>query len=109
MKVRLFKKQTIFNAIRLHSNNANALKGWYNIISNANWNSGKDITSSYPGNLINNKRVVFDIGGNGRNSLRIICTYLFYKNEVKLYINWIGTHEEYNRLDEYKKTIVWDY
>ena len=40
-------------------------------------------------------RVVFDIGG---NNYRMICKYAFGERQVHLFICWIGTHAEYDKL-----------
>lgn len=40
-------------------------------------------------------RVIFNVGG---NNYRIICTYRFKKMKAHLYVNWIGTHAEYDKL-----------
>ena len=45
------------------------------------------------------KRVIFNIGG---NKYRMICTYHFGKKWVHLFVNWIGTHDEYTRLCKLK-------
>jgi mRNA interferase HigB len=40
-------------------------------------------------------RAVFDIGG---NKYRMIGKYAFGDNQVHLFVCWIGTHAEYNKL-----------
>ncbi|WP_298608866.1 type II toxin-antitoxin system HigB family toxin [uncultured Spirosoma sp.] len=40
-------------------------------------------------------RIVFDIGG---NYYRMICKYAFGKNQVHLFVCWIGAHAEYVKL-----------
>lgn len=88
---------------------------WLSVLQGADWEEPTDITRIMNGNLLGggSDRVVFDIGGNGSNAFRIICEYLFNcpsqkgkTRKVHLYVNWIGTHEEYNKLsDEDKRTI----
>ena len=41
------------------------------------------------------EKVIFDIGG---NNYRIICKYWFSRDDVHLYVKWIGTHAEYDKL-----------
>jgi mRNA interferase HigB len=41
------------------------------------------------------KKVVFDIGG---NNFRMICSYSIGRKEFHLFVNWIGTHAEYDKL-----------
>ena len=118
MRIRLFRKDTIEEFAESHSNGKRHFIGWLNSIKYIEWEQPIDITSSLNGNLLGNgsNRVVFDIGGNGRNAFRIICSYLFgckYKRgtikKVHLYVNWIGTHEEYNSLTEKEKLTVSQY
>lgn len=40
-------------------------------------------------------RVVFNIAG---NNYRLICGYKFGPNMVHLFVKWIGTHAEYDKL-----------
>jgi len=41
-------------------------------------------------------RVVFNIGN---NKYRLICGYLFKKNVTILFIKFVGTHVEYDKID----------
>ena len=47
----------------------------------------------------NQTRVVFNVG---TNKYRLICGYLFTKTKVILYIKFVGTHVEYDRIDACK-------
>lgn len=115
MKVRLFLEETIEEFAENHANGKKHFDGFLTAIKKADWQEPIDITTSIRANLIANgsNRVVFDIGGNGNNAFRIICEYLFgcyYKKsksyKVHLYVNWIGTHEEYNALTEEQKRTI---
>jgi len=108
MKVRLLLENTIEEYMDNHSNSIIHFENWLETIKYADWEKPLDITTAFSANLIGggSNRVIFDIGGNGRNSHRIICEYMFGLKFVRLYVNWIGTHEEYNALSEKdKKTI----
>jgi mRNA interferase HigB len=118
MIVRLFREDTIEDFASSHANGKKHFTAFLTAIRGANWSEPNDIRNSVNSNLLGNgsNRVVFDIGGNGNNAFRIICEYLFdcyYKKsdsyKVHLYVNWIGTHEEYNRLTEEEKLKVNDY
>ena len=68
------------------------------MLKNANWNKPSDIFRTFgSADLLGNacSRVVFNIGG---NEFRMICKYQITKTEMRLYIKWIGTHEQYNAL-----------
>lgn len=109
MKVRLLTEGTIDDFSRNHSNGKKHFDRWISGIKAADWLEPVDITQRFNVNLLGSNRVVFDIGGNGRNAFRIICTYDFGGKLVRLYVNWIGTHEEYNALTNEIKMTVWAY
>lgn len=74
------------------------LRNWQRILNGSNWNVPSDILKSInTADIIGGgtNRVVFNIGG---NKFRCICTYSFGKAFVHLFINWIGTHSEYDKL-----------
>lgn len=108
MKVRLLRRDTIESFAEKHANGRIHFDNWLFAIDYADWTVPQDITCTYKGNLLGNSsnRVVFDLGGNGRNAFRMICEYMFGKKHVHLYVNWIGTHEEYNTLSNDSKRTV---
>jgi len=88
------------------------LQAWISIIKGCEWKKPQDIVEEFgpkaidllgkkdtkPG-TISSKRVVFDIKG---NYIRIIAKYQFHLKlkKTRLYIKWIGTHSEYDKLCE---------
>jgi len=111
MKVRLLRKDTIEDFANAHANGRNHFENFLFILKYADWVVPADIKRSYPGNLLSNgsDRVVFDVGGNGRNAFRVICKYAFGRKLIRLYVVWIGTHEEYNNLTPNYKLTVWKF
>jgi len=108
MRVRLVKGVTARDYARLHANGQRHFDHWLSAMDNADWNEPADITRSFKGNLLGggSNRVVFDLGGNGSNSFRIICSYAFGKKWVHVFLKWIGTHEAYNYLTEAAKRTI---
>jgi len=115
MRVRLFLESTINEFAEDHANGRKLFDNLLILLKNADWEEPNDITKTIKGNLLGNgsNRVVLDIGGNGRNAFRIICEYKFGCYYIKtditkvhLYVNWIGTHEEYNSLSEKEKLTI---
>ena len=41
-------------------------------------------------------RIVFNIGS---NKYRMICGYLFIENSTILFVKFVGTHQEYDKVD----------
>ena len=98
MKVRLIKRQTIVDFIKVNAQAKEGFDIWMTQLKYANWSNLNDIRNTYnSADFIGNgtNRVIFDIGG---NKYRIICSFYFGRVYFHLYINWIGTHAEYNKL-----------
>jgi mRNA interferase HigB len=98
MKVHLIRRESVelFCALNVHSRNAFEL--WLTKIKYADWTNTMDIVSTFStadflGNGSN--KIVFDIGG---NKYRIIVKYVFGKKQMHLFICWIGSHAEYDKL-----------
>ena len=98
MKVRLIKKQTIVDYIGQNRSSKNYFDSWLYKIKYADWNTLNDIKSTYnSADLLGNgtNRIIFNVGG---NNFRMICSYYIGKSNFHLYINWIGSHSEYDKL-----------
>jgi len=55
----------------------------------------QDVRADYPSaDLVGGNKLVFNIGG---NKYRLVCRIKF--GQPGLYIVWIGTHAEYDKLD----------
>ena len=107
MKIRLVKKKTIAKYQNANASSRNSLDQWIDKLKNANWDTINDIKETYgTADQIgkSSNRVIFNIGG---NNYRMICKYYFGENYVHLFINWIGTHSEYDKIckDELQYTI----
>jgi mRNA interferase HigB len=71
------------------------LRAWFKEASAANWGTPADIKRSYArASVLNANRVVFNIGG---NKYRLIVV-VYYRVRT-IYIRFIGTHAEYDRID----------
>lgn len=98
MKVHLIKLKTVQDYINANKNSLLHLNVWVSLIINADWEKPQDILNTFSSADILGKssdRVVFNIGG---NKYRMICTYYFGHKNVHLYINWLGTHAEYDKI-----------
>jgi mRNA interferase HigB len=98
MKVRLVKRKTIEDYVRKNVRSRSSFRLWLTNLKFADWNAPDDMLATYgSADLLGNgsSRVVFNIGG---NNYRMICKYLFGETKVHLYIKWIGTHAEYDKL-----------
>ena len=81
-----------------HAGSAYSFEEWLSKVKLADWTLPTDIRNSFPtADLLGNgfSRVVFNIAG---NRFRMICTYKFGESQAHLFVCWIGTHSEYDKL-----------
>lgn len=98
MKVHLIRKETIEDFVKQNAQSRKPFGDWLTKIKYADWQSPEDILNTFPSaDLLGNgsNRVVFDIGG---NNYRMICKYAFGNKQIHLFICWIGTHADYDKL-----------
>jgi mRNA interferase HigB len=74
------------------------LKTWYKEASRAVWSTPNDVKSEYPkASILKSGRAVFNICG---NKYRLIVQINYSRGWV--FIRFIGTHSEYDKLDANK-------
>lgn len=98
MKVHLIRRQTVELYFASHAAGRASFETWYSILRVADWKDPLDIVQTFRTADIlgrGSKRVVFNLAG---NKFRVICSYHFGVNCVHLFVKWIGTHAEYNKL-----------
>ncbi len=98
MKVHLIKRQTVEDFAARHACGRAAFALWLTAVKYADWNTPADIQQTFgTADLLGNgsNRVVFDIGG---NNYRLIASYAFGEWQVHLFVCWLGTHAEYDKL-----------
>ena len=98
MKVHLIKKQSIERYVKDNVQSKPAFQIWLSLLRFADWESPTDIVNTFGSADILGKgsqRVVFNVGG---NKYRMICKYHFGKTMTHLFVKWIGTHAEYDKL-----------
>ena len=78
-----------------HRDSEEALKSWYKEASSATWDSPLDIKAEYVrASILKNNRVVFNICG---NRYRLIVEVNYERHGV--FIRYVGTHKEYDKID----------
>ncbi len=72
-----------------------ALEEWYYKTSKAEWETLTDIKNTFNSvDYVGNSRFVFNIKG---NHYRLVAIIIFASHKV--YIRFIGTHSEYDKID----------
>lgn len=103
MKVHLIRKETIEEFARQNAQSRSSFSEWISKIKYADWEYPADIQATFPSTDLLGKgsnRAVFDIGG---NNYRLIGKYAFGDKQVHLFVCWIGTHAEYDKLCDSNK------
>ena len=98
MRVHLIRKETIEDYARSNAQSKTPFSIWLTAIKFADWNNPEDIKETFAvADIVGEgtNRVIFNIGG---NNYRMICKYAFGEKQVHLFVLWIGTHAEYDKL-----------
>lgn len=71
------------------------LKTWYETALNSDWKNPNEVKQTYgSASVLKNNRIVFNIKG---NDYRLIAKFNFEKQWI--FIRFIGTHQEYDKID----------
>ncbi|MCC5943011.1 MAG: type II toxin-antitoxin system HigB family toxin [Balneolaceae bacterium] len=104
MRIHLIKEKTVIDYANEHATSTGAFLRWIEIIKNADIKKPQDFVDLFGSksvDILGNKsdRVCFNVGGNKH---RIICSYYFNEtvNTVTIFVKWIGTHAEYDAINE---------
>ena len=93
--MRIFSKRTLQRFWRRHPDAENALNDWYDQVSEDRWHSPADLLRRYRrASIVGSDRAVFRIRG---NRYRLVARVNYRVGHV--YIRFIGTHSEYDRID----------
>jgi mRNA interferase HigB len=93
MRIVTFKRIQEYSA--LHPDADTSLRNWYKRTKESEWNNFSDIKQTFGSvDSVGNDRFVFNIKG---NDYRLVAIVIFASKKV--YIRFIGTHGEYNKID----------
>lgn len=93
--MRIIAKRTLREFWERHTDAKEALDTWHEQTSREEWASPAEVRARYPrASIVGSDRVVFRIKG---NRYRMVVR-VFYPGRI-VYIRFIGTHAEYNRIN----------
>jgi mRNA interferase HigB len=93
--MRVIARKPLLQFSSAHPDAKAGLDAWFHEARAAAWKSSTDIKARYrSASIINKRRVVFNICG---NKFRLVVEINYAVRIV--YIRFIGTHEEYERID----------
>ena len=93
--MRIISRRILREFWEKHPDAATPLQTWFHDVERATWNSPADIKAIYRNaSLVANNRAIFNIKG---NHYRLVVVVIYQYGVV--YIRFVGTHEEYDRID----------
>ena len=98
MRIHLIRKDNIEQFASKNAQSKGPFEEWLTKLKYADWESTYDMKLTFPSvDLLGNGsyRAVFDIGG---NKYRLIGKYAFGEKQIHLFICWIGSHAEYDKI-----------
>ena len=94
----VIKKKTLQDFWRKHAAAEIPLRAWLKDAERAHWRTFHDIKAyARTADVVGDNRVVFNIGGN-KYRLVVLC----FLAKGRLYVRFVGTHAEYDRIDARK-------
>ncbi|MCX6290362.1 MAG: type II toxin-antitoxin system HigB family toxin [Bacteroidetes bacterium] len=91
----IYNKSTLIHFWEKHHQAKVPLQTWYKITEKAKWKNTNDVKKIYgSADAIGKNRMVFNIKG---NDYRLIVAFNFQRKWV--FIKFIGTHKEYDKID----------
>lgn len=97
--MRIFNRSTLVEFWTKHRDSEQPLRLWFSLVERAAWNGPVDVRATFgSADFLANGKVVFDVKG---NSYRLIA-HIKYAPLCLLYIRFIGTHAEYDKIDAAK-------
>ena len=93
--MRIIKHSSLVAYWLAHAETEQPLKTWYAIAKAADWTCMNDVQQAFPkAKVLNGERVRFEVcGGN----YRLVVAFFFPAGMA--WIKFIGTHEQYDRID----------
>lgn len=91
----VMSRKTLVDYWTAHPTAEAPLSTWYSVARKANWSTFADVRQTFnTADLVANGKVIFNIGG---NNFRLVALVGF--RAKRMFILWVGTHAEYDRLD----------
>lgn len=100
MKVNFVKWTNVLDVVKDDKDMLRAFLKFYLKIKEVDWKIPSDVISTFnTTDLVKCEglnRLVFNVGG---NKYRLVCGYYFGTSFISLFVKFVGTHDEYDRID----------
>ena len=95
LDMRIFTEQALKEFVRRHPESRAALQVWSKAVRKSEWKNFADVRKTFNSvDSVGGQRCVFNIKGNEYRLVAVIKFTIGF-----LYIRFIGTHSEYDRID----------
>ena len=108
MRINLIKKASVEEFVLKYPNSRSGFANWISKLKYADWTKPEDIKNTFnSADLLGagSNRVVFNLCG---NNYRVIAKYSFGETRVHLFLKWVGSHAEYDKLCNKNKQFIID-
>jgi mRNA interferase HigB len=93
--VKVISRKVLRKFWEVHADAELPLRMWETKVKKADWKTTHDVKKDFgDADPIGDNRIVFNIKG---NHYRMVAIVIFRNH--RLYVRWIGTHHEYNKID----------
>jgi mRNA interferase HigB len=93
--VNVIARRTLVAFWTRRSEAKSAVSSWYAVVRKASWGSFADVKATFnSADAVGGGKVVFDIGGYNYRLVGLVG----YRSK-RVYILWVGTHAEYDKID----------
>lgn len=94
--MRVITKKRLSDFIEQYPDAKTSLKFWYNTVSENSYFTIQEVLQQFrTADYVGNERFVFNIA---HNKYRLIAKFRFHPRAQRVYIRFIGTHSEYDKI-----------
>ena len=84
--------------VKLYPDAKASLKFWYDVVTDNSFFTVQEVIQVFnTADYVGNERLVFNIA---RNRYRLIAKFRFHPRAQRVYIRFIGTHAEYDKISD---------
>ena len=96
--MRIITKKRLEDFAKQYPDAKSALKFWYDIVTANNFYSAQEVIQVFKtADYVGNERLVFNLA---HNKYRLIAKFKFHTKAQRVYIRFVGTHSEYDKIKD---------
>ncbi len=96
--MRIITKKRLDDFVKQYPDAKASLKFWYDVVSTNSFFTIQEVIQVFnTADFVGNERLVFNIA---RNKYRLIAKFRFHPRAQRVYIRFIGTHSEYDKIKD---------